>query len=52
MPSKTDKQKRTMRAACKSPKFRKKVGIPKKVACEFYRADRNNTGHRLTGRNQ
>lgn len=39
MPSKSKKQERTMRAACKSQKFRKKVGIPKKVACEFMRAD-------------
>lgn len=29
-----------MRAACKSPKFGKKIGIPKKVACEFTRADK------------
>ena len=29
-----------MRAACKSPSFRKKVGISKKVACEYHRADK------------
>jgi hypothetical protein len=40
MPSKTKKQARTMTAACKSPSFRKKVGIPASVACEFHRADR------------
>lgn len=40
MPSKSKKQARTMTAACKSGKFRKKVGIPKKVACEFHRADK------------
>lgn len=40
MPSKSAKQARTMRAACKSPSFRKKVGIPKKVACEYSRADK------------
>ena len=39
MPSKTKKQARTMAAACKSKKFAKKVGIPKKVACEFHNAD-------------
>lgn len=40
MPSKSAKQAKTMRAACKSPKFGKKVGIPKSVACEFYHADK------------
>lgn len=40
MPSKSDKQARTMRAACKNPTFGSKVGIPKKVACEFMNADR------------
>jgi hypothetical protein len=29
-----------MTAACKSPKFRKKVGIPKDVACDFHNADK------------
>ncbi len=40
MPSKTAKQARTMTAACKNPSFAKKVGIPKKVACEFHTADK------------
>lgn len=40
MPSKTKKQARTMRAACKNEGFRKKVGIPKKVACEYTAADK------------
>lgn len=40
MPSKSKVQAKTMRAACKSPKFAKKVGIPKKVACEFHSADK------------
>ena len=40
MPSTSKKQKRTMRAACKSEAFRKKVDIPKGVACEFMRADK------------
>jgi len=39
MPSKTPKQKRTMRAAAHNPKFAKKVGIPQKVAKEFTKAD-------------
>lgn len=29
-----------MTAACKSPEFRKKVDIPKKVACDFHSADK------------
>lgn len=40
MPSKTARQKRTMRAAKHSPKFRKKLGIPKRVAEEFVAADK------------
>jgi hypothetical protein len=39
MPSKSPKQAKTMRAACKSPAFAKKIGIPKKTACEFMKAD-------------
>lgn len=44
MPSKSSKQAKTMTAACKNPKFRKKVGIPKKVACEFHEADKQSRG--------
>jgi len=40
MPSKSKKQHRTMCAASHSEKFRKKVGIPKKVADEFCKADK------------
>ena len=40
MPSKTSKQRKTMRAAAHNPKFAKKVGIPTKVAKEFTAADR------------
>ena len=40
MPSKSKKQAKTMTAACKSPKFRKKVGIAKKVACDFHKKDK------------
>jgi len=40
MPSKSKKQARTMAAACKNPKFAKKVGIPRSVACEFHEADK------------
>ncbi len=39
MPSKTLKQKRTMAAAAHDPKFAAKMGIPRKVAKEFNRAD-------------
>lgn len=39
MPSKSKAQAKLMRAACKNPKFMRKVGISKKVACEFMRAD-------------
>lgn len=38
MPSKTKKQARAMRAACYAKKPRK-GGIPKKVACEYVKAD-------------
>lgn len=44
MPSKTPKQARTMRAAKHSPKLRKKLGIPKKVADEFVAADKRKRG--------
>ena len=37
MPSKTAKQARAMAAACRG---KGKVGIPKKVACEFHAADK------------
>lgn len=40
MPSKSPEQRRTMRAAAKSPKFAKSVGIPQKVAKDFHRADK------------
>ena len=40
MPSKTKKQARTMRAAKHSASFRKKLGIPKKVAEKFVAADK------------
>lgn len=39
MPSKTEKQKRTMAAAAHSPAFAKKMGIPQAVAKEFNKAD-------------
>jgi hypothetical protein len=39
MPSKTEKQKRTMAAAAHNPAFAKKLGIPQKVAKDFNRAD-------------
>ena len=37
MPSKTQKQARAMAAACRG---KSKVGIPKKVGCEFAKHDR------------
>lgn len=40
MPSVSPKQARTMRAAANNARFAKKVGIPSKVADEFYRADK------------
>ena len=40
MPSKSAKQARLMAAAAHSPSFAKKVGISKKVAGEFNRADK------------
>lgn len=39
MPSKSEAQKRTMRAAAHNPAFAKKVGIPQDVAKEFESAD-------------
>ena len=44
MPSKSKKQARMMRASCKSDSFRGKVGIPKKVACEYMHADQMHAG--------
>lgn len=40
MPSVSKAQASFMRAAAKSPEFAKKVGIPQKVAKEFYQEDR------------
>ena len=45
MPSKSAKQARTMKAACKNKKFRKKVGIARVVACKFMRADKRLKGY-------
>jgi hypothetical protein len=39
MPSKSDKQRRTMAAAAHDPAFAKKMDIPQSVAREFFRAD-------------
>lgn len=44
MPSVSDKQARTMRAAMHNMAFRKKMGIPKKVATEYVRADQRKKG--------
>jgi hypothetical protein len=40
MPSKSEKQAKTMRAAAHSKEFAKKVGIPQDVAKEFVDADK------------
>lgn len=39
MPSKSPTQKRLMAAAAHNPAFAKKVGVPQKVAMEFFNAD-------------
>lgn len=43
MPSQTKKQKKFMAAACNNTDFREKIGIPKKVACDFFKADQKET---------
>ncbi len=48
MPSKSEKQKRTMRAAAHDEKFAKKVGIPQEVAKEFESADKAKDGKKRT----
>ena len=40
MPSKSEKQKRTMAAAAHDEEFAEKVGIPQDVAKEFHEADK------------
>lgn len=40
MPSKSEKQAKTMRAAAHSKEFAKKVGIPQDVAKEYVEADK------------
>ena len=40
MPSVSEKQARTMRAAAHNRAFAKKMGIPQKVAKEFEKADK------------
>jgi len=35
MPSKSERQRKFMAAACNNPDFAKKVGIDQKVACDF-----------------
>lgn len=48
MPSKSEKQKRTMRAAAHDEKFAKKMGIPQDVAKEFEAADEAKTEKKRT----
>lgn len=50
MPSKSKKQAKTMRAACKNAEFAKKVGISQEVACEFLQADEKKKKGRLKER--
>ena len=40
MPSKSAKQRRTMRAAAHNKAFARKMGIPQKVAKHFVKADK------------
>lgn len=40
MPSKNEKQEKTMKAAAHSPQFAKKVGIPQGVAKDYEAADK------------
>lgn len=40
MPSKSRKQSRLMNAACHNPKVARSSGVPRKVACEYARADK------------
>jgi hypothetical protein len=40
VPSKSDKQRKFMRAAANNPKFAKKAGIPQSVAREYAEADK------------
>lgn len=44
MPSVSAKQARTMRAAMNNLGFRKKMGIPKKVAEDYVHADQRKAG--------
>ena len=39
MPSSSEKQARTMRAAAHDPEFAKRMGIPQSIAREFVAAD-------------
>ena len=41
MPSKSERQARTMRAAAHDKKFAKKVDIPQSVAKDFVKADQH-----------
>lgn len=40
MPSRSQKQARTMQAAAHNPAFARKMGIPQDVATEFTQADK------------
>jgi hypothetical protein len=46
MPSSSEKQARTMRAAMHDPAFAKKMGIPQSVAREFVKADQARAARR------
>lgn len=50
MPSRSQKQRRTMAAAAHDPRFAAKVGIPVKVAKEFNAADKAAGKRRLPER--
>ncbi len=47
MPSKSDKQKKLMAAACHNKEFAKSVDVPQDVACEFNAADKKKVKENL-----
>jgi hypothetical protein len=49
MPSKSEKQKRTMQAAAHDKGFAAKVGIPQKVAKEYAKADQRKSARQGRG---
>lgn len=50
MPSKSEKQRRTMAAAAHNTAFAKKVGIPQDVAKDFNKADSKKRAKKTKGK--